>query len=78
MPTRAHRGFARHSTLLVIAAAFAAGLGLYAAQRWVVEPSRRRLALTFASMLLCDMASYDWFFFVPVLVLARGTLAERT
>ena len=34
MPTRAHRGFARHSTLLVIAAAFAAGLGLYAAQRW--------------------------------------------
>ena len=35
MPTRAHRGFASRSTLLVIAAAFAAGLGLYAAQRWV-------------------------------------------
>lgn len=35
MPTRAHRGFARNSTLVVIAAAFAAGLGLYAAQRWV-------------------------------------------
>ena len=34
MTTRAHRGFASRSTLLVIAAAFAAGLGLYAAQRW--------------------------------------------
>ena len=39
MITRAHRGFASRSTLLVIAAAFAAGLGLYAAQRWLRPPS---------------------------------------
>lgn len=34
MTVRTQRGFASRSTLLVIAAAFAAGLGLYAAQRW--------------------------------------------
>jgi protein SCO1/2 len=38
----AQRGFASRSTLLVIAAAFAAGLGLYAAQRWLgVAPPQR-------------------------------------
>jgi protein SCO1/2 len=36
MSRHAHRrGFASRSTLLVIVAAFAAGLGLYAAQRWL-------------------------------------------
>jgi protein SCO1/2 len=34
MSMRHARGFASRSTLLVIVAAFAAGLGLYAAQRW--------------------------------------------
>ncbi len=34
MPFRTRRGFASRSTLIVIVAAFAAGLGLYAAQRW--------------------------------------------
>jgi protein SCO1/2 len=36
---RTQRGFASRSTLLVIAAAFAAGLGLFAAQRWMRPPS---------------------------------------
>jgi protein SCO1/2 len=34
MPAHSHSGFASRSTLLVIAAAFAAGLGLWSAQRW--------------------------------------------
>ena len=34
MSSRPTRGFASRSTLLVIVAAFAAGLGLYASQRW--------------------------------------------
>lgn len=42
-PSR-HRGFASRSTLLVIAAAFAAGLGLYAAQRWMPGTSVRGTA----------------------------------
>jgi protein SCO1/2 len=40
MPTRLARGFASRSTLLVIVAAFAAGLGLYAAQRWFPSTGR--------------------------------------
>ena len=55
---------------------------LFLALRWVQSPSRARLALVFATTLLCDMASYDWFFFVPVLVaatvwLSGGRLRER-
>jgi len=57
-------------------------LTLFLALRWVEAPSRGRLALVFATTLLCDMASYDWFFFVPVLVaatiwLSGGRLRER-
>lgn len=37
MPLRTRRGFASRSTLIVIAAAFAAGLGLYASQRWMAR-----------------------------------------
>jgi hypothetical protein len=57
-------------------------LAILFALRWVQAPSRGRLALVFVTTLLCDMASYDWFFFVPVLVaatiwLSGGKLRER-
>ena len=38
MPAFARRGFASRSTLLVVCAAFAAGLGLYVADRYVAAP----------------------------------------
>lgn len=47
MSRRLRRGFASRSTLLVIAAAFAAGLGLYAAQRWL--PAGTSVAATRAN-----------------------------
>lgn len=52
-------------------------LALFTAQRWVERPSRARLALVFAATLLCDMASYDWFFFVPVLTAATIWLSGK-
>jgi hypothetical protein len=61
---------------------FFGSLTLFLAERWVRAPSRTGLAMAFASILLCDMASYDWFFFVPVLVaatvwLSGGRLRDR-
>jgi protein SCO1 len=41
MPALARRGFASRSTLLVVCAAFAAGLGLFLAQRHFSPPSTR-------------------------------------
>jgi hypothetical protein len=61
---------------------FFGSLTLFLALRWVQAPTRRRLALAFTTMLLTDMASYDWFFFVPILVaatvwLSGGRLRDR-
>jgi hypothetical protein len=61
---------------------FFGSLTLFFALRAVQAPSRARLLLPFVTTLLCDMASYDWFFFVPVLVaatvwLSGGRLRDR-
>ena len=61
---------------------FFGSLTLFFALRWIEMPTRGRLGLAFATTLLCDMASYDWFFFVPILVastvwLSGGRLRER-
>lgn len=56
---------------------------LFLSHRWVRERRRSTLWMASASTLLCDMASYDWFFFVPVLVavtiwMSGGRLRDRS
>ena len=55
MPSRAHQGFASRSTLLVIAAAFAAGLGLWSADRWLTPAALPPVAGRFRDVNAADL-----------------------